>query len=160
MIKINLSKAYLLPAILIASLPFIPLIAITAVAYALSGEIACLIISIAFAVSYAALIVVFIINSRDREHYMTLGEEELTIKPSKADEPFSIKYADITEVVYYRMTSLKGWGNFAYSKVLPRSFFIKHKGEDGEELLTLGGHITQDELGPLLEEKGLTLTVK
>lgn len=157
---INLAKAYLLPAILIASLPFIPLIAITAVAFALSGELACLIISIAFAVSYAALIVVFIINSRDREHYMTLTDEGITIKAGKNHEPFSIAYTDIAEVVYYRMTSVKGWANFAYSKVLPRSFFIKHSGENGEELVTLGGHITLDELKPLIEEKGLSITVK
>lgn len=158
--KLDLARAYLLPAMVICTILFAIIVALTAVAFALSGEIASLIICIAFVLTYAALCVIFVIRANDKEHYMTIGDEELTIKAGKGYEPFSIAWDDITEVVYYRMSSAAGWFNFAYSKVLPRSFFIKHKSEDGKELTTLGGHTKLDLLRPIIEKKEIKFTVK
>lgn len=158
--RIDLARAYLAPAMVICTIPFAILVALTAVAFALSGEIASLIICIAFVLTYAALCIIFAIRANDKDHYMTVGDEELTIKAGKGYEPFSIRWDDITEVVYYRMSSAAGWFNLAYSKVPPRSFFIKHKSEGGKELMTLGGHIKLELLRPIIEEKGLKLSVK
>lgn len=155
-----LEEKQLKPAIILFSVPFMPVIIALAISSMVFLTIELFIVLLFTLVVYVSGIMIFWKLSRRKKYYLLLKENELEMvfhDFSTGEEKLSLYYSEIKEIIYYRITSVRGW-LMLFSYVLPKCVYISYVSQ-GKEQTKFIGYMNYEDIKEIAKNKNLNLRI-
>ncbi len=153
---IYLNKGFFKPALIISSIPLLPLMLASWIMLVAEFKIDHLAIAIFISLFYGVIAFFLHRFSRTKKHYMSIDEGSLLIKAP--GECLEIQIVDIVKIEYYKISSFRSW-LLLFNSIGPQSAFVTYK-KDGQEISEHIGYPKIEEIRKLCNDYDITLDIK
>lgn len=159
-LKLNLEKRQLQPQLILLSVIFFPFILALLIASIIKPEKPIIIVLVCLFALYVVLTLVLWLLSMRKDKYLTIGDDETTIRYPNVSNANIIKItnSNITRIEYYKLSTIKNWLTL-FNFVLPQCVYITYKDENDEERDAFIGYLNVEEVKILSQRLNANLII-